>query len=151
MTDMISQDHNKIFDETFQFIGAYLNKKSFFDEHNVPIGEGIDAFMIKVEEARATAEITLEQMNRLHCHQNDIERVEKATKALQMKKVDVMELEKTKVLSLYYNFQTQQRHALKHVTSSRDMMKDDLLVPYVHKQRNSEIINSSRGDNARNY
>ena len=38
--------------------------------------------------------------------EKDIERVEHALKALQVKKVDLMELEKSKILSLYYNFQS---------------------------------------------
>jgi len=106
MAEMISQDNDKIFDKSFEFVAAYLEKKAFFDEHNLPIGEGIDALMVKVEEARSTAELTLDQMNRLRMDEKDIERVEHALKALQVKKVDLMELEKSKILSLYYNFQS---------------------------------------------
>ena len=91
--------------------------------------------MVKLDAARAKTESTLEKMNTLQMNTGDTVQIEKLCKALQLKKIDIMQLEKTKILGLYYNFQTQQRVALKKVTESTHILKDDLFAPYVHKER----------------
>jgi len=68
-----------------------------------------------------------------------------------VRKIDYVELEKNKTLSLCNNFKIQQTNVLEQLTLAHSALGVDMLIPYRPKERLVEVIKSTRQDAARDF
>lgn len=95
--------------------------------------------------------VILKDIKRLGLEGFDTVKMVQSMERLETRKIDYVELEKNKHLSLSNNFKIQQTKVLKQISEAHECLVGDMLVPYRPPQRRAVVINSSRADNNREY
>ena len=151
LAELINMDHKKMFKQIFALVGKYTENKSHFDEHNLPIGQDIEDCASKVQIAVDNAESCLKDLTKLGLDNFDTQNLVKSMQRLKVRKIDFVELEKNKTLSLCNNFKIQQTNVLEQLTLAHSTLGVDMLIPYRPKERLVEVIKSTRQDAARDF